>query len=106
MADYFDRYNTFRTNGDMKPVPGITIPVSPSDKVAIYRQGLTRLDKLSNTYYNNAYSGWLIMLANPQFGGLEFNIPDSTRLVIPYPFESGLARYNTELITHKTLYGE
>jgi hypothetical protein len=25
-------------------------------------------------YYNNPYGGWLIMLANPEFGGLEFNI--------------------------------
>ena len=106
MAQYYDRYNTFKVNGDMKPVPGITIPKSDSDKVAIYKQGLSRLDKLSNLYYLNPYSGWLIMLANPQFGGLEFNIPDMTALVVPFPFESALARYDTELSKHKLLYGE
>jgi len=46
------------------------------------------------------------LLANPQFGGLEFNIPDRTALTIPYPFESALTRYNTELTIHKSLYGE
>ena len=90
----------------MKPIPGITIPESSSDKYAIYKQGVTRLDKLSNEYYNNPYSGWLIMLANPQFGGLEFNIPDMTSLRIPFPFETAIGRYTTEINNHKALYGE
>lgn len=106
MSNYFDRYNSFRTNGAIKPLPGITIPVAPTDKSAIYKQGVTRLDKLSNLYYNNPYSGWLIMLANPQFGGLEFNIPDMTSLRIPFPYDSATARYITQIQTHKLLYGE
>jgi hypothetical protein len=36
-------------------------------------------------YYNNPYGGWLIMLANPEFGGLEFNIPNQTVIRIPFP---------------------
>jgi hypothetical protein len=106
MAQYFDRYNRFRDDGVMKPVPGISIPESSSDKYAIYKQGISRLDKLSNLYYNNPYSGWLILLANPQFGGLEFNIPDSTSIRIPYPLESGLNRYINEIQNYKELYGE
>lgn len=106
MGKYYDRYNTFRSNSEMKPIPGITIPVSSSDKTVIYKQGLTRLDKLSNLYYNNPYSGWLIMLANPEFGGLEFNITDMVGLRIPFPFDSAIARYNTEVANHKRLYGE
>ena len=106
MAQYYDRYNTFKVNGDMKPVPGITIPESSSDKIVVYKQGLSRLDKLSNLYYNNPYSGWLIMLANPQYGGLEFNIPDMSGIRIPFPFDSALSRYDTELTKHKTYYGE
>jgi len=93
MAQYYDRYNQFRIDGDMKPIPGLTLPIGSSDKVILYRQGETRLDKLSNKYYNNPYSGWLIMLANPQFGGLEFNIPNETYLRLPYPFDSGILRY-------------
>lgn len=106
MARYHDRYSKFRDNGEMKPLPGIKIPVVASDKTAIYKQGQTRLDKLSNMYYNNPYSGWLIMLANPEFGGLEFNIPDMTSLRIPFPFDSAVGRYITEVQNYILLYGE
>ena len=106
MAKYYDRYSSFRDNGSMKPVPGISIPKDSGDKQAIYKQGQSRLDKLSNMYYNNPYSGWLIMLANPEFGGLEFNIPDMTSLRIPFPFDSAVARYITQVAIHKNLYGE
>jgi hypothetical protein len=105
MAVYFDRYSNFRTNGEIKPIPGILIPEATTDKYAIYREGITRLDKLSQTYYNEPYSGWLILLANPQFGGLEFNIPDSTSIRIPYPLESARGRYMLEIQNYKDLYG-
>ncbi len=106
MASYYDRYSKFRINAEIKPVPGIIIPQSESDKNAIYKQGVSRLDKMSNLYYNNPYSGWLIMLANPEFGGLEFNIPDMTSIRVPFPFDSAIARYNTQVTNHKLLYGE
>lgn len=105
MAQYYDRYNRFRDNGEIKPLPGITIPESSSDKYAIYKQSVSRLDKLSNEYYNNPYSGWLIMLANPEYGGLEFNIPDMTSLRVPFPYDSAVTRYITEIKNYKILYG-
>jgi hypothetical protein len=105
MAKFFDRYKKFRENGEMKPLPGIKIPESSSDLFALYKKGQTRLDKISNSYYNNPYNGWLIMLANPEFGGLEFNIPDMTSLRVPYPLEDGIQRYIKEIEKHKTLYG-
>lgn len=106
MANYYDRYSSFRTNGNMKPLPGIKIPVNASDKSYVYKQGESRLDKVSLKYYNNPYSGWLILLANPEFGGLEFNITDSTSLRIPFPFETAIDGYITEVNKHKKLYGE
>ena len=105
MATYFDRYGKFRSDGSMKPIPGISIPELPSDKSIIYRQGVNRLDKFSNMYYNNPYSGWLIMLANPEFGGLEFNIPDMTIIRIPFPYDSALNRYITAIENYNLLYG-
>lgn len=105
MAQYTDRYSIFRTNGNMLPVFGVNIPSSNSDKTFLYKKGNSRLDKISNDYYNNPYSGWLILLANPQFGGLEFNIPDMTVLRVPFPYNSAIGRYITELDKHKALYG-
>jgi hypothetical protein len=63
--------------------------------MVVYKQGTSRLDKLSNLYYLNPYSGWLILLANPEFGGLEFNIPDTTQIRIPYPFDNALEVFIT-----------
>jgi hypothetical protein len=106
MANYVDRYSQFRVNSGMKPVPGIIIPQSSTDLAYVYKQGLTRLDKVSNMYYNNPWSGWLILAANPQFGGLEFNIPDMTIINIPYPFDAAVQKYMTQIRNHKMLYGE
>lgn len=106
MAIYHDRYAKFRDNGEIKPLPGIYIPAAQTDKFLVYRQGLTRLDKVSDDYYLTPFNGWLIMSANPEFGGLEFLIPDQTSIRIPYPLDSGLSRYVTEITKHKLLYGE
>jgi len=106
MAKYFDRYESFRANGDLKMVPGITIQRIASDKQVIYKKGETRLDILSQSYYNNPYHGFLIMLANPQYGGLEFDIKDRDIIIVPYPFESAIERYISEVNIYKTLYGE
>ncbi len=106
MAQYYDRYNGFRFNSEVKPIPGITIPESNEDKLVIYKKSTSRLDIISNDYYNNPYSGWLIMLANPEYGGLEFNIPDNTIIRVPYPLNSAMERYISQVSTHLTLYGE
>ena len=105
MAKYFDRYNNFRYNGGMKPIPGLFLTPSNSDKSVIYKLGETRLDKLSNSYYNSPYYGWLIMLANPEYGGLEFLIPDQAIIKIPFPFETAIASYIQAVNKYKSLYG-
>jgi hypothetical protein len=40
-------------NGKYSNIPFLTIPVSSSDKSVLYEAGKTRLDKLSQLYYNN-----------------------------------------------------
>ncbi len=105
MAAYYDRYQNFRTNGSMSPIPGLSLGVYSTDISVVYKLGKTRLDILSNTYYNTPYCGWLIMLANQQYGGLEFYIPDQSMIVIPYPFESAIDRYITAVNTYNSLYG-
>jgi hypothetical protein len=105
MTQYYDRYRQFRVNSEIEPIPGIIIPESNSDKTVVYKKGQSRLDKISNDYYNNPYSGWLIMQANPQFGGLEFNIPDGSTIRIPYPFSEAVSRYINQVSNYKQLYG-
>jgi hypothetical protein len=105
MAQYYDRYEKFKTNGEIKPIPGIKIPESSTDKKIVYKQNITRLDKLSQDYYNNPYHGFLIMLANQKYGGLEFDIPDRAVIRVPFPFESAVERYLNEVEKHKALYG-
>ncbi|MCX6744909.1 MAG: hypothetical protein NTX82_05275 [Candidatus Parcubacteria bacterium] len=105
MAQYYDRYKSFKINTGIEPIPGIIIPQSNTDKSVVYKKGQSRLDKISNDYYNNPYSGWMIMQANPQFGGLEFNIPDGALIRVPYPFGEAVSRYITQVTKHKQLYG-
>jgi hypothetical protein len=105
MAKYFDRYEKFKFRGTTTPVPYINIPVLTTDKNVVYKLTRTRLDKLSQSYYNNPYHGFLILLANPQYGGLEFNIKDGDVIRIPYPFDSALERYINQVNRYKELYG-
>ena len=106
MPQYFDRYENFSDNGQIRPIPGIKIPEAPSDKKVVYKLNETRLDKLSQDYYNNPYHGFLIMLANQKYGGLEFDIPDRAVLRVPFPFESAIERYLNQVKIYKNLYGE
>ena len=106
MATYYDRYKDFKSNGSMLTIPFIPIPLGPNDKRLVYKLGLTRMDKLSQDHYNNPVHGYLIMSANPQFGGMEFDIPDGEIIIIPFPFKSALKRYQDGVNKHKRLYGE
>tara|TARA_R110001592_G_scaffold261690_2_gene526622 strand:- start:3109 stop:3429 length:321 start_codon:yes stop_codon:yes gene_type:complete len=106
MPTYVNRYEDFSGNGGMKPIPGLKIPMGLNDKKVLYKIGETRLDILSQKYYNNAYHGWLIMLANPKYGGLEFNIPNGEVIRIPFPFNSAVERYLKSVETYNLLYGE
>jgi hypothetical protein len=102
---YWDRYQDFLINGQQTVVPFVTIPSKSTDKRFIYRSGITRLDKLSQEYYNSPYFGWLILTANPQYGGLETNIPDNSLIFIPFPLISSLQDYKSALETYFFYYG-
>lgn len=106
MAEYYDRYQRFKENGSVRPIPGIIINATGEDKSVVYKLGHTRLDKLSQEYYGNPYHGWLIMIANPKFGGLEWDIPNGEVIRIPFPFKDAIDRYNKEVERHILLYGE
>ena len=101
----YDRYSTFIVNGNQTVLPYVDIPSKTTDKRYIYRVGQSRLDKVSQQFYGSPTFGWLIMMANPTFGGQEWNIPDGTVLTIPFPLINSLQDYKSELDLHFFYYG-
>jgi hypothetical protein len=102
---YYNRYQNFLINGEQTVVPYVRLALKPTDRRYIYREGRSRLDRISQEFYGSPYFGWLILMANPNFGGLEQNIPDNTTLVIPFPLISSLQDYKTALDNHFLYYG-
>ena len=103
--NYYNRYNQFLINGQQTVVPFVNVPPKPSDKVYIYKVGKSRLDKVSQDYYGSPFFGWLILQANPQFGGLENNIFDGAILTVPYPLITSLQDYKSAIDTYFYYYG-
>ena len=104
METTYDRYSKFRNNGNISMVPFISIPVRDTDFYESFYVGKTRLDLLSYKYYNNPDYGWLIMQANPQYGSIEFEIPDGAKLRIPYPLSQSIQDYRASIEEYKRLY--
>jgi hypothetical protein len=103
---YYNRYNQFLINGTQTVVPYIVLTPKNSDKRYIYKVGISRLDKVSQQHYDSPFFGWLILQANPEFTGFEFNIPDGAVLTIPYPLLTSLQDYKNELDNHTFYYGK
>ncbi len=101
----YNRYSDFLINGEQTIVPYIKLPAKSTDKRYIYKVAMSRMDKISQQYYGTPTFGWLILLANPIYAGLEWNIPDGTILTIPYPLVTSLQDYKTELNNHFFYYG-
>jgi hypothetical protein len=106
MNQYFNRYEYFSENGEHKIVPGIEIPIRSTDKFTKYKKGKDRLDKMSQEYYSTPLFGWVIMLANPTLGSLEFEIPDNSIIRIPFPLINTLQDYKKNVELYKLYYGE
>jgi hypothetical protein len=102
---YYNRYNQFLVNGEQTVVPYVSLPSKPSDKAYIYKVGRSRLDKVSQEYYGTPFFGWLILQANPQYGGLENNIYDGAILSVPYPLITSLQDYKSAIDTYFFYYG-
>jgi len=106
MSVYYNRYYKLTNQGGRpKPVPFISLNEKSTDRFEVYKKGVTRFDKLSQKYYGNPFHGWLIMLANPTYGGLEFVIKEGEILRIPFPFKDTLQEYEDAVNTHIRLNG-
>ena len=105
MYQYYNRYSNFLINGEQTVVPYVFLPRKVTDKTFIYKVGRSRLDKVSQEFYNTPFFNWLILQANPQFGGLENNIYDGAILIIPFPLIPSLQDYKSALENHFYYYG-
>jgi hypothetical protein len=102
---YWNRYSDFLINGQQTVLPFVQVPSKTSDKNYIYKVGQSRLDKISQQFYGTPYFGWLIQMANPQYSGSEYSIPDGAILTIPFPLVASLQDYKNELNNHFFYYG-
>jgi hypothetical protein len=59
---------------------------------------------ISYQYYNDSSYGWVIMQANPQYGSIEFEIPDMVTLRIPYPLSQSIQDYRASIEEYNKLY--
>lgn len=100
----YNRYNKFLINGSYQIVPSVNIYKKSSDFMEIYKAGVTRLDLLSDKYYGDPNYDWLIMMANPEYGSMEYNIPDGAILRIPFPLNTTIENYNRAIDNYNTLY--
>jgi hypothetical protein len=106
MRTYLNRYEDFLEDGDFKIVPGIELPIKSTDKYIPYKKGKERLDKISDDKYGSPLFGWLILLANPIAGSIEFEIPNNFMLRVPFPLIESLQDYNSAVEQYKLYYGE
>lgn len=94
MGDYYNRYSKFTKDSQVSArVPFVEIDTARSDLFITFDKSRMRADLLSYKYYGDPQYGWLILQANPSYGGFEFSIPDGVTYRIPYPIESALGRY-------------
>ena len=100
----YDRYTRFRIDGDIEIVPFVKLREKQTDFFETYRKGKSRLDLISYDYYGDANYGWLIMQANPEYGSMEFEIPDGSILRIPYPLQESISDYENGVANYKKLY--
>ena len=103
MATY-DRYSLFRQNGSIDLVPFGKVPKKDTDFFEVYEKGKTRLDILSYNYYKDSGYGWLILQANPEYGSMEYSIPDGSLLRIPYPLAESITGYESSIAEYNRLY--
>lgn len=104
--EYLDRYQYFIEDGNFRIVPGIEIPIKGTDRYIQFKKGKDRLDKMSQEYYGTPTFGWLILLANPLGGSIEFEIPDNFYLRVPFPLVTSLQDYKRGVELYNLYYGE
>lgn len=98
------RYNKFKVNGKMRRLPLVQLTKKESDYFETYKKNVTMLDGLSYKYYNDPNYVWVIMMANQEYGSMEYDIPDGAVLRIPFPLDVTIVDYNDKIQKLMTKY--
>lgn len=101
---YINRYSPLISDGLTKQMPFIKLSPKSTDKSKIWNKSIDRMDNISYKYYGHPYGGWLIMLANPQYSD-EFEIPDGTLIVIPFPYLNSIQQFSDALNLYDSQFG-
>lgn len=89
----YSRYTPFNLNGVQITVPFIKLDEKSTDKLIVWKSGVSKMANLSFDYYSgNPTYGALILLANPEWS-MEYDIPNNTIIRIPYPLQDTLNEY-------------
>ena len=105
MSGYYNRYRKLNNDDTIISPPFVKLDDKSTDTMIIYDIRKTRLDKVSQEYYGVPYYSWLILMANPEYGGLEWNIKDGQAVRIPLPLDATLREYERKLIQRLDYYG-
>ena len=97
----YKRYSILKnTNGTTDQMPFVDLPVNPSDKYEYWNPEFSRLDKLSQKYYNNPFYDFLILYANRIYLN-EFDIPENALIRVSFPLSKAKADYEAALTAFK-----
>ena len=97
MARDYDRYALVRnTDGTMDQLPFTYLAPNIGDKYVEWIVGRSRMDILSQRYYDSPFFDWLILYANPEWIS-EFDIPDGATIRIPFPLNRVISEYQDKV---------
>ena len=96
----YDRYAILmNSDGTTDSMPFVVLPVNASDKYENWNSDFSRLDKLSQKYYDNPFYDFLILYANGYMN--EFDIEDGALIRIPFPLAKAKSDYEGILTAYR-----
>lgn len=103
---YYNRYKGLNGDDGTISPPFVKLDPKPTDKFIEYNVTRSRLDKICQEQYGSPFYGWLILMANPEYGGLEWNIIDGSFVRVPFPLDETLKEYQRKLKARLEYYGQ
>jgi hypothetical protein len=103
---YYNRYKKLNNDEVIISPPFIKLDEKSTDTMVLYDVKKSRLDKISQEFYGVPFYGWLILIANPEYGGSEWNIRDGQAVRVPLPLDTTLREYERKLLRRLEYYGD